>query len=273
MNPGAEAPIARISFFLFLIRDFTGAPLHAASRCLKKDLTMKFFKSPLWSQYTMEFTTMFIAIIAAFALNNWNDGRKDHIAAQKILSEISNGLKKDLADVNENMQGHERGLAVCDYWIRAARGERVDLRLLRLNYLTITRDYISLQNRSGYESLKSRGLEIIKNDTLRQKIIALYEYDYYILRKLEEEYEELQFQRNYFRQINNIIAPRLHFDREGEIVGMDLPMKLSKEEKNLFLSYLWRIKAGRKFVLIFYRNVIGEIKSLQEMIRKELDRE
>jgi len=171
------------------------------------------------------------------------------------------------------MQGHERRLAICEYWIQAAQGEMVDLSPLRLNYLTITRDYISLQNRSGYESLKSRGLEIIKNDTLRQKIISLYEYDYYILRKLEEEYEELQFQRNYFRQINNIIAPRLHFDRQGEIIGMDLPMKLSKKEKNLFLSYLWRIKTGRKFVLIFYRNVIGQIKSLQEMIRKELDRE
>ncbi len=232
---------------------------------------MKFFKSPLWSQYTMEFTTMFIAIIAAFALNNWNDGRKDHIAAEKILSEISNGLKKDLADINENMEGHQHRLAICDYWIQAARGEKVDLGPLRMNYLTITRDYISLQNRSGYESLKSRGLEIIKNDSLRQKIISLYEYDYYILRKLEEEYEELQFQRNYFREINKIIAPRLRFDREGEIVGMELPMKLSKEEKNIFLSYLWRIKAGRKFILLFYENVIKEIKSLQKMIREEPD--
>ncbi len=223
------------------------------------------------SQYIMEFTTMFIAIIAAFALNNWNDGRKDHIAAQKILSEISNGLKKDLADINENMEGHQRRMAICDYWIQAARGEMVDLSRLRMNYLTITRDYISLQNRSGYESLKSRGLEIIKNDSLRQKIISLYEYDYYILRKLEEEYEELQFQRNYFREINNIIAPRLRFDHRGEIVGMELPMNLSKEEKNLFLSYLWRIKAGRKFILVFYENIIKQIKSLQKMIREEPD--
>ena len=52
-------------------------------------------------------------------------------------------------------------------------------------------DYISIQNISGYETLKSNGLELIRDDSLRFEIITLYEYDYSILKKFEEEYENI----------------------------------------------------------------------------------
>lgn len=63
-----------------------------------------------WKKYSVDFLSIFIAVISAFALNNWNDNRKDRIAESKILTEISNGLKKDLEDVKENKLGHEQGI-------------------------------------------------------------------------------------------------------------------------------------------------------------------
>jgi heme O synthase-like polyprenyltransferase len=53
------------------------------------------FKSRNLRKYAFEFLSIFIAVIAAFALNNWNDNRKDRIAESKILTEISNGLELD----------------------------------------------------------------------------------------------------------------------------------------------------------------------------------
>ncbi|MEZ4957419.1 MAG: hypothetical protein R2825_27930 [Saprospiraceae bacterium] len=47
-----------------------------------------------WKKYAMEFVSIFIAVISAFALNNWNDNRRDEQAAAKILTEISNGLQR-----------------------------------------------------------------------------------------------------------------------------------------------------------------------------------
>ena len=49
-----------------------------------------------WRKYSVEFLSIFTAVISAFALNNWNDNRKDQNAEQKILIEIKNGLEKDL---------------------------------------------------------------------------------------------------------------------------------------------------------------------------------
>jgi len=141
---------------------------------------------------------------------------------------------------------------------------------LAQHYHYLTRDYISIQNTSGYETLKSRGLELIHNDSLRFKIISLYEFDYNILRKLEEEYKEMQYLESYFDEINNKIAPNFKFDEKGAPVDIKLPLKMNKDEKNILLSYLWKMKFNRNFVLEFYDQVEESILKLKEEIEEEL---
>ena len=150
-----------------------------------------------WKKYTFEFLSIFIAVVTAFALNNWNDNRRDDKAESKILSEILNGLKKDIEDVKVNVVGHEMGIRACTFWRGIFTNTASDTDSLKQYYFILTRDFVSVQNTSGYETLKSKGLELIKNDSLRMEIISLYEYDYKTLMKLEEEYKELQFEKNY----------------------------------------------------------------------------
>lgn len=223
-----------------------------------------------WKKYGLEFFSIFVAVISAFALNNWNENRRDNETAQKILAEISNGLEKDIEDVRINKGGHEDGISACKFWRNLIEGEEVDLNAVTRHYFNLTRDYISIQNVSGYETLKSRGLELIQNDSLRFGIITLYEYDYSTLRKFEEEYHEMQYQENYFEAINRRIAPALQFDEKGNPVGIDLPLELSNEEKNILLSYLWKIQFNRIFLLRFYADVEEKIIKLREEIDREL---
>lgn len=49
-------------------------------------------KKANWEKIGFEFLSIFIAVTSAFALNNWNENRRDDNAANKILAEISNGL-------------------------------------------------------------------------------------------------------------------------------------------------------------------------------------
>lgn len=225
-----------------------------------------------WNKYILEFLSIFIAVISAFALNNWNDNRRDNKAESKIFSEILNGLEKDLQDVKVNVLGHEQGLKACSFWLRIFTNKESNLDTLQQYYFVLTRDFVSIQNTSGYETLKSKGLELIKNDSLRTKIISLYEYDYKTLMKLEEEYNELQFQQNYFQEINSFIAPQFKFDLNGNISGIDLPINLNKSERNILLSYLWKIRINRKFILQSYGDVEDKINKLSIEIEKELKR-
>jgi hypothetical protein len=221
-------------------------------------------------KYGFEFLSIFIAVIAAFALNNWNENRRDRLAESKILTEIASGLEKDMEDLKMNQVGHQGGLAANDYFRDLIAGEPVANDSFLIYYFNITRDFVSLQNTSGYETLKSKGLELITNDSLRRKIISLYEYSYNTLKKLEEEYHELQFQENYFQRMNDLLAPNLQINDQKYITGISTPLKLSEQDEKLLLSYLWKIEANRRFILQYYGVVEQEIEALQREIESEL---
>ncbi|MEO1438521.1 MAG: hypothetical protein AAFV80_23480 [Bacteroidota bacterium] len=223
-----------------------------------------------WKRLALDFLSIFIAVISAFALNNWNENRRDSEAASKILAEISNGLEKDLEDITINMFGHKAGIRSCQYWRDIFNGEIRPTDSLGMHYSTITRDFISIQNVSGYESLKSKGLELIEDDSLRFEIIALYEYDYQVLKKFEEEYHEMQFQENFFDVLNQHIAPHLEYDQKGNIVQLKVPFRLPEGEKKLLMSYLWKIQMNRSFILQYYGMTEEKVKQLRQRIQQAI---
>ena len=224
-----------------------------------------------WGKYAIEFLSIFIAVLSAFALNNWNDNRKSDIAETRILSEISSGLSKDLEDVNLNYFGHKSGISSCQYWRRLANGDTVSSDSLVIQLVRLTRDFISIQNTAGYESLKSKGFETIKNDSIRLDIISIYEYDFNILRKLEEETKETQFHTSYFMPINEIIAPYLEFDDQGMVVEIKQPIVLNEIDKKRLLSYLLKIELNRNFILRYYKSMEVKIEKLINDIETELE--
>ncbi|WP_417589174.1 hypothetical protein [Owenweeksia hongkongensis] len=224
-----------------------------------------------WRKNGFEFLSIFIAVISAFALNNWNENRRDAHSENKILTEIYNGLEKDLEDIKLNVGGHKLGIAGCNYFKKVFTGKEVNTDSVMFHYHYLTRDFISIQNVAGYETLKSKGLELVENDSLRLKIIGLYEYDYNILRKLEEEYHEMQFQKNYFKELNNILAPHFNFDSTGAASGIELPLYIDDIQKKKSLLYLWKIQNNRDFILTYYLQIEKSINEVRNQIQKEIN--
>ncbi|MBI9066561.1 MAG: hypothetical protein JEZ09_04670 [Salinivirgaceae bacterium] len=223
-----------------------------------------------WKKYSFEFLTLFIAVISAFALNNWNDNRRDNNAENKILTEIYNGLNKDLEDLRANESGHKTGIKAIVYFRNILSNKLESTDSVMIHYFNLTRDFISIQNTSGYDALKSKGLELIEDDSLRSEIISLYEYDYSILRKLEEEHYESQFQKNYFEKINCIIADNFILDKNKTIIGINTPLKVSEKEEKILLTYLWKIQNKRDFNLNCYSAVISKTERIRNEIKKEI---
>jgi len=230
----------------------------------------KMNKGNNWTKFLLEFASVFIAVVFAFALNNWNDNRRDDNAEKKILNEISNGLTKDLDDIKLNLLGHKEGIKACRYWRKIVNNDDFIQDSILTNYSSLTRDYISIQNKAGYETLKSKGLELIKNDSLRLEIISLYEYDYESLRKLEETYGEMQFQNNYYKELNRIISPYFIFEKSGILKNIELPIDINRADKNTFLTYLWKIETNRNFILKYYSEIEKKAQELIINIEKEL---
>ncbi len=232
---------------------------------------MKKIKLKNWKNHGFEFLSIFIAVVSAFGLNNWNENRRDALTENKILTEISNGLEKDLIDIKQNIGGHKMGISACNYFRKMISGKNRKADSVMFHYFNLTRDFVSLQNVAGYETLKSKGLELINEDDLRLEIISLYEYDYNALRKLEEEYSEMQFQENYFKEINLELAPNFKIDRNGNISGIDLPLTMEEDKRKKILVYLWKIKSNRIFILQYYSDIEQKIKQLRAHINTEIE--
>ncbi len=225
-----------------------------------------------WKRYGFEFLTMFIAIVAAFALNNWQENKKDSLSENKILTEIFNGLEKDMEDIKVNVSGHEAGIAACNYFRKAFAGMEVKLDSFMVHYLSVTRDFTSLQNTAGYETLKSKGLELIDDDSLRLKVISLYEYEYSTLRKLEEEYAAMQFHQNYSKDITEALAPNFSVDGAGNLIGIDIPLKIPEDKRNELLLYLVSIQNDRTFALKYYSEIEKKITEVRTLIQNQIEK-
>jgi len=224
-----------------------------------------------WKKYAFEFLSIFIGISLAFALDNWNENRNERESERKILIEIKNGLQLDLNDAKGNAGGHKIGIRACNYFRKLINNEKVSIDSLETYNFILLRNFISIQNKSGYESLKSNGLQLVQNDSLRFQIISLYDFYYEILEKLEENYSEMQFFANHFQSISHMLSENMVFDANGRLINITQPLKLSNAEKNRFLNQLMSIKRNRDYVLQIYVEVEEKIIELIKNIDREIN--
>ena len=239
-------------------------------RRIRKSHLMK-NKTSTYLKYALgEIILVVIGILLALQINNWNENRKANEIENSILIEIVNGLQKDLIDINANIQGHINGVNACHYWNKLINDQHIEVEAIASNYSRLLRNFIALQNTSSYESLKSRGLELIASDSLRLEIISLYEEDYKGIKKIEEDYQETQYYDNYFDKINELISPNLIFDSQGELISIQVPLNFTSKTKNEMQSYLWNIKSNREFTLSIYEDVDLKIQNLIEKIKNEI---
>lgn len=230
----------------------------------------KKLKSKYWRKFGLEFLSIFIAVISAFALNNWNENRISSHSEQKILSEIKNSLKIDEHDFNNNIYGNKLSLKADSIFRSLLNGNKINQDSIALYYTILFRDYIPIVNKSAYESLKANNLKTVENDSLRIQIISLYDYYYSIIEKLEYEVPEMKSYKNYFSRINHLLNPYMEFDSNDDlkkIVGIE---KLNSSDKQEILSYLWRMRNNRKFKLGRYDLILKEMEKLELNIEKEL---
>lgn len=224
-----------------------------------------------WKKYAFEFLSIFLAVISAFALSNWNDNRNNRQSEQKILTEIKNSIEIDVKDFNLNIYGNRFSLRADTVFRNLVDNQAVSQDSIGRFYTALFRDYVPIINKSAYESFKSNNLKTITNDSLRLEIISLYDYYYSIIEAIEYNVPEMQSFDNYFSEINTMLYPYMEFDPStGDLVAIRTPINLTAVEKKAILSYLWRIRNNRKYKLGKYESIIKVIEKVKKNIEKEL---
>ena len=232
----------------------------------------RFFKSMRfdWKYILGEITLIFLGISLAIWFNNWNEALKLKRTEVNILTEIRTGLQADIKDLGTNLMAHQTGLRAAEYLQEFyLGGESENPDSLNLYLFLITMDATSLQNTAPYEYLKSRGISLVSDDSLRRQITDLYEYQYSELRTIEENFGPMQFYENFAQRVRFLIKDRLEYSprtliasRSGGGPAADVDIEL--------LLLLRDIRVFRGIAVQKYRQRLAEVESLIEAIDRYL---
>jgi len=134
-----------------------------------------------------EIVLVVIGILIALQINNWNEYQKERKSEKLLLSEIQDNLKYDLNDFDSNITTLQNKSISSKMMLKALEGNMPyhDSLGYYFSYLNAYPHFSSKTN--GYKLLQSKGLEIIINNNVRNKITDLYEDRYQYLLTFEKE--------------------------------------------------------------------------------------
>jgi len=145
-----------------------------------------------WAEYLLEIIVITFGILLAFGLTNWNENRKEKVSEKILLRELSRNLKANVTSLEESIKADKftQGLSEDIVHFLSNKKPFSD----SLDFFSVAyRETINIVS-SSFTTMKSVGLNIVKNDVLREKIINLYEVEYLILDEHTRFIQETEFQ-------------------------------------------------------------------------------
>ena len=161
-----------------------------------------------------EIALVVIGILIALQVNNWNVRNQEHTFQQTILKEIRSSLILDREYVGSHIP-HRMSYAknALAFFNRILLDKVVDRDSSDFHFRRIENYYQVTLNRGPYDALKFSGVDKIKNDSLRNHLIYVYDYIY-------PRYEGFL-----------LSTSKLDFDRQNELIKA-LRKKWSPEIEN-----------------------------------------
>lgn len=141
-----------------------------------------------------------LSILIAFQIDNWKEDRITSKEEILILKEIQSNLTLDLDRLNRNLNNLQENLEAIATIKKYFADNLPYHDSLKTSFALIIRYGHFPPNTSGYELLKSKGLETISNIELRRNISLLYDRYYTYIHTLEEE----RYRYNYTTVISQL---------------------------------------------------------------------
>lgn len=126
-----------------------------------------------------EIVLVVIGILIALQINNWNTSNQTREVEIKYLKEIGKNLESDLADIRFNIEFNKTRDRAIQVVLDCLENHETYDDSLDIYFGSLLYTTRSVVDYSAFDALKSQGLEIISNDSLRQLISKLYSFQYH----------------------------------------------------------------------------------------------
>jgi len=219
-----------------------------------------------YSRYAIgEIVLVVVGILIALQINNWNEARKTKIVEFKLLQNIQTDLKESKNSIEIMVTRNTKQLISYKRLLYCVKNDLPETEALNSTFGTIPTWNTPYLNYSAYETLKTKGVDLIQNDSLTNAIINIYDNEFaYLI----NDWDKWEWNTN-----QTITMPFFvkHFERDSINLEIARPndfksLKANKEFSNLISTLLFLRKKG-----VTHGNRIGlKVDSLITAIEKEL---
>ncbi len=129
-------------------------------------------------KYLIEITIIIIGVIIAFYLTQYGEQINRSQNERDVMNQIYFELEDNLEDLERDFLIHRTGFISHLNVMNFLDGKKAYSDTLILDFYWMTRDEYIFANATGYENLKTFGINLIKDDTLRNLITLVYNHDF-----------------------------------------------------------------------------------------------
>ncbi len=140
-----------------IMENKTGKPVFAAGRYLKYAIG--------------EIVLVVIGILIALSINNWNEQRKNANQELKLLQSFKIGLEKDLSDIDSNISSHTTAINSANLILNLLEKNQTYNDSLAKHFSYAMAPSFFVNTTTAFETLKSKGIDLITNENLRNQLI------------------------------------------------------------------------------------------------------
>ncbi len=216
-----------------------------------------------------EIILIIIGILVALYLNNLNEAKQTKALEIKLLNELKSNLQHSILNFQRSINSEKEYLSynemILDYLDNNKPYNPELDNAFGVYFWTITSNPVT----GGYDFLKSKGIDLITNDSLRNKISFIFETEFSIIKNENEVWSNnlqqnisypyhVEHFRKYVFNNNNSIELAKPFDYDA----------LLRDDK--FKSINTEIISNRRWNINSLTNLVKEMDDLVAEIDKEL---
>ncbi len=198
----------------------------------------------------LEVALIFVGITLAIGFETWNMERKERHEELALLTELKSNLEENLTLLTEDIAFNEDTVVSYRTLLGHIGTKQPYSDDLIPHFSKLDHWASPYLTSSAYETLKSRGLDIISDSSLRQQIVKLFEVNYVVLANDYDRSEWINY------EVSTVPLILKHF--ENQLDGTDAPI----DYESLVEDQGFRVAVSRTLGL--RRSGIRALKESQE---------
>jgi hypothetical protein len=238
---------------------------------MEQNKTRKYFKYAIG-----EIILVVIGILIALQINNWNERRINANEELKILKALKTGLSADLVDLKFNANSIQKNIVSAKAVIKSLENNEPYRDSIADHFGIMMFPVKFVYSTSAFETLKSKGIGLVKNDTLRDNIVSVYDsgYNFFL------DNEQSIFLDEMDRGLKEVFATRFEeswiFDfsktnYEPRLVPLDFD-SLKTDQEFLYFIKSYKNKINLFFNYHYEGKILKQVNLLISALDEEINR-